>query len=245
MKVLGVNGSPRSYGNTAKLLELALEGAKMEGAETERIDLYKLDIKPCLGCLSDDQLACRHPCPIEDDMSGLYEKVLSSDGLIIATPVCWYGLPGPLKNFMDRLTSLQNMIYHVGYSLLEGKVGGVVVAGGRQGGVITAAEVIASLNYMGFLIPPWSYAYYAGLGDALRDKIAVLGAVNVGRVVALAIKGHSLSERWFKSDLELDPIVKRVRARVEKLREKEEKERREIWAEKQLSPSPELNHYDS
>ena len=43
MKVLGINGSPRKKGNTAKLVEKALKGAESRGAETEIIHLYDLD----------------------------------------------------------------------------------------------------------------------------------------------------------------------------------------------------------
>lgn len=61
VKVLGINASARRYGGTAKLLHLALEAARREGAETELIHLYDYEIRPCLGCLSDFQEACRPP----------------------------------------------------------------------------------------------------------------------------------------------------------------------------------------
>ncbi|MCD6409577.1 MAG: flavodoxin family protein, partial [Candidatus Verstraetearchaeota archaeon] len=40
MRILGFNGSPRKYGNTAKLLYLALKAAEEEGAETKVFHLY-------------------------------------------------------------------------------------------------------------------------------------------------------------------------------------------------------------
>ena len=47
MKVLAINGGPRSSHNTAKLLDAFLEGAASarENVETRRIDLYALDYK--------------------------------------------------------------------------------------------------------------------------------------------------------------------------------------------------------
>ena len=74
--ILGINGSPRSYGNTYKLLRIALKTAEMEGALTKLINLYEYNIKPCIGCLSDYQEACRYPCVIEDDMRQLYDCLL-------------------------------------------------------------------------------------------------------------------------------------------------------------------------
>ena len=50
MKVLAINGSPRKNGNTAALLKQAMDGAKSQGAETRRIDLYSLNYKGCISC---------------------------------------------------------------------------------------------------------------------------------------------------------------------------------------------------
>lgn len=40
MKALFINGSPRKNGNTAKLLQRAMEGAEAAGAEVEWVNLY-------------------------------------------------------------------------------------------------------------------------------------------------------------------------------------------------------------
>jgi multimeric flavodoxin WrbA len=45
MRAIAVNGSPRKNWNTASLLEHALAGAAMDGAETELVHLYDLDFK--------------------------------------------------------------------------------------------------------------------------------------------------------------------------------------------------------
>ena len=50
MKVMAINGSPRKQGNTATLLNKALEVAKSHGAETEMVHLYDLDYKGCRSC---------------------------------------------------------------------------------------------------------------------------------------------------------------------------------------------------
>jgi multimeric flavodoxin WrbA len=51
MKVLAINGSPRTKCNTATLLSKALQGAASRGAETELVHLYKLDLKAALAVL--------------------------------------------------------------------------------------------------------------------------------------------------------------------------------------------------
>ena len=54
MKALFINGSPRKNGNTAKLLQRAMEGAEAAGAEVEWVNLYdrKLNIKGCMSCFA-------------------------------------------------------------------------------------------------------------------------------------------------------------------------------------------------
>jgi multimeric flavodoxin WrbA len=98
-KIIGILGSPLPKGNTALLLEKALEGAQAAGAETERINVPLLNFVPCMEIFYCTE---HETCRIQDDMSGIYEKFREIDGLIIATPVMTMGIPGKLKSFMDR-----------------------------------------------------------------------------------------------------------------------------------------------
>ncbi len=196
MRILGFNGSPRKYGNTAKLLYLALKAAEEEGAETELFHLFDYRIEPCLGCLSDEQLACRYPCVIEDDMKQLYDEILEADGFIVATPIYWYAPSGVAKNFIDRLTAFENMIFIEGRSLLEGKVAGLIAVGNDVGAIQLLSTLGTTLNTMGMLLPPWSVAYYNEQGDVLENEQAVLDALNVGRALALAAKGECIAS-WY------------------------------------------------
>ncbi|RLE60707.1 MAG: flavodoxin family protein [Thermoprotei archaeon] len=228
MKIIGLNGSPRRYGNTAKMLEVALETAKTLGASVERIDLYQYKIEPCVGCLSDDELVCKLPCKIRDDMETIYNKIQEADGIIFATPVYWFNMSGVMKNFIDRITVFENMIHHVGRSLVEGKVAGIIAAGNEEGGAMVVANLMITLNSMGFLIPPWGFAYYTKIGDALEDKNALYDSANVGVVIVKAIKRLS-GEEWYTTDLPIDEIVNRVRNRISKMFEKDYPWRKEKY----------------
>ena len=197
VKVLGINGSPRKYGETFKLLLLALKAAEDEGAKTESVNLYDLDIKPCIGCLSDEQLACRYPCIYEDDMRKLYDKILEADALIIATPIYWFSPSGVVKNFIDRLTVFENMIYITGRSWVEGKVAGFIAVGNDSGSIQVIANLMATLNAMGFIIPPWAMAYFNAKGDVLEDEGSVMDALNVGRIVAITAKIVKEVKEWY------------------------------------------------
>ena len=224
MRVVGINGSPRKYGNTFKLLKVALKVAEAEGAETELVHLIDYDIKPCIGCLCDDQKACRYPCVIEDDMKELYDLVLESNGLIIATPVYWFSPSGIVKNFIDRLTALENMVVVDGVSWVEGKVAGVITVGNDSGVVHVLATLYATLNGMGFAIPPWAMAYYSQEGNVLADGKATLDAANVGRAVALMCKHvKHLERKWYDAELK-DELAALARAVEDEAREVERSE---------------------
>ncbi|ABU81802.1 flavodoxin family protein [Ignicoccus hospitalis] len=230
MKVLGLLGSPRRYGNSFKGLMMALKAAERFGAETEWLHLYELDVKPCLGCASEDVKACRYPCVIKDDMKIIYDKVLEADGIIFATPVYWYSPSAVMKNVIDRLTALENMIHIDGKSWMDGKVVGFVATGNDSGAMFAVAQMMSILNSMGAVIPPWSMAYINGPGDALELKNFVLDALNVGRSVVMMIKamrGEKV-EKWYDPDL-LEWYEREVKPWLIRVVKEEEEKAEKPW----------------
>lgn len=217
--ILGINASPRLYGNTYKLLRIALEGAKDAGAVTKIINLYDYKIKPCLGCVSDERKACRYPCVIQDDdMKELYDLILHSDGFVIATPVYWFNVPGVLKNLVDRLTALENMIVIDGRCWIEGKVAGVIAVGDDSGVITVISNLFATLNSMGIIIPPWALAYINSRIDAFNSKNAILDSYNLGRNVALMakiVKQSGIKVWYFEKVERINEIIQQVKREVE------------------------------
>jgi len=103
LRILGIMGSPRLGGNTDLLLDAALSGARSQGAEVEKIVVDKLNISPCrehYGCLEDGN------CIIRDDMDALYPKLLDADGIVVASPMFFYGITAQLKALIDRCQAL-------------------------------------------------------------------------------------------------------------------------------------------
>ena len=102
-KIVAIYGSPRRKGNTATLLEKTIEGARDSGAEVEEIVLRDLKISPCLeiyGCMQAGE------CAIKDDFQSVRDKILASQGLILASPVFFYAVSSHTKILMDRFQSL-------------------------------------------------------------------------------------------------------------------------------------------
>ena len=109
MRILAINGSPKGErSNTWCLTSAFLQGiaAQEENAHgqapaIEALSVGALDIKPCRGCFS---CWSKTPgkCCIRDDMQGVIEKILWADVVIWSFPLYYFGLPGPLKNLIDR-----------------------------------------------------------------------------------------------------------------------------------------------
>ncbi|RLE88629.1 MAG: flavodoxin family protein [Thermoprotei archaeon] len=216
--ILGLNGSPRTYGNTYKLLKIALEAAKKLGATTEIINLYEYDIKDCIGCLSDEPLACRYPCVIDDDMRKIYDEILKADGVIFATPIYWYSPSSIIKRVIDRLTALENMIFVSGRSWVEGKVAGIIAVGNDSGEIQLISLMYATLNSMGFIIPPFALSFFNVQGDVLNDNETLLEAANVGRSVTLMAKLVSeFKDIWF--DIGLKEWISKIKGEIRRVAE--------------------------
>jgi multimeric flavodoxin WrbA len=98
-KVLGISGSPRRGGNTELLLDRVLEGAKVAGAEIEKIVLNELDFCPCQECGECDKTGV---CTIQDDMQEVYQKLEGADAVILASPIFFGSLSAQAKMMIDR-----------------------------------------------------------------------------------------------------------------------------------------------
>ena len=131
MNILGLAASPRKGGNTDILLKSFLEGAAQDGIETEIIHLVDLDISPCMGCetcFEDGQ------CMIEDDASRVYDKLLLSDMLVLATPVYFYSVSSHAKLLIDRCQCLWARRYKLELRTGSDNGVGVMLSTGGSGG---------------------------------------------------------------------------------------------------------------
>lgn len=100
MRVLALTGSPRKGGNTETLVAAIMRGVARAGAEGETIRLSDLVIGPCIACGGCQKTG---QCVIDDDMQGLYGKILAAEVIILASPIYFYGLSAQTKLFVDRL----------------------------------------------------------------------------------------------------------------------------------------------
>ena len=103
-KIYAVNGSPRKSGNTAQLLQKALEGAASVGAEVKLIQLADLNFSGCRSCFACKKLENPAPgCVLKDDLAEILKELLQADGIIMGSPIYFGAETGLYRNFLERL----------------------------------------------------------------------------------------------------------------------------------------------
>ena len=118
-------------GNTGAILTPFLNGIKEAGADIEEFYTKKMDIKPC-----QREYYCQYKSPgkcfQKDDMEPVLPKLAEADILVLATPVYFDGMTGPMKNLLDRMIPLTNLRFeirdgHCRHPLRNGNISGKVV----------------------------------------------------------------------------------------------------------------------
>ncbi len=99
MKIVILFGSPNVNGSTKLLVNAFKQGAEESKHSVEVIDVTKLNLHPCLGCVS---CGYEGPCVQKDDMQLIKSKLLRADMLVFATPLYYYGVTAQLKIVIDR-----------------------------------------------------------------------------------------------------------------------------------------------
>ncbi len=176
-KVVAVIGSPRRRGNTATLVDAALEELERGGCDCARIVLADRRIEFCSGHVFCGERACPH----DDDMAGILEQVYAADGLLLATPIYYENVSGQMKTFMDRNAT---RYYHEEW--LAPKVVGLIAVAGES----DAEDTLAAMRRFVALSNPEAPPVVAlgGLadkpGDAAEDAELMAKARELGRSMA-------------------------------------------------------------
>jgi multimeric flavodoxin WrbA len=192
-KIIAIYGSPRRKGNTATLLQQAVEGARDGGAEVEEIVLRDLKMSPCLeiyGCKNAGE------CRLKDDFQTARDQILASQGLMLASPVFFYTVSAHTKILMDRFQSLWVKKYWIDKER-RGKPTaprqGLFIAVGATKGKKLFDGILLTLKYFFDVIDMklWKALLYRGLdfeGDVLRFPEYLDEAYTAGKEFAKALK---------------------------------------------------------
>lgn len=109
-KVLLINGSPRkSKSCTMRIANKFVEGIKRKcDCTVETVTLADCNIKQCTGCLSCWGRTAGECVIRDDDIHIIKEKVMEADIIIESFPLYFFGMPGTVKVFTDRMLSIMN-----------------------------------------------------------------------------------------------------------------------------------------
>ena len=90
MKALGIAFSARKRGNCLNCIDFVLTKLKEQGFETDVINAYDCEIKPCshcdYECFSRELRGKDQECPIQDDVPRIYSKMKEADIIVLAVP---------------------------------------------------------------------------------------------------------------------------------------------------------------
>ena len=96
-----LNASPRKMGNIAQMVAEMGDEAKVNGWEVDIIEVQKLHVCPCMGCM---QCRSKGRCVLpEDDAQRILQLIRECEALVIAAPCYWGNIPGTLKLLFDRI----------------------------------------------------------------------------------------------------------------------------------------------
>jgi multimeric flavodoxin WrbA len=107
MKITVLMGSPNRNGSTALLADSFVKGAEESGHTCNVIDVCHCDIHPCIGCV---RCGYEGPCVQKDDTEMIRKELLSSDMVVFATPLYYYGMSAQLKTVVDRFCAYNSSL---------------------------------------------------------------------------------------------------------------------------------------
>lgn len=107
MKITVLFASPNKNGSTAILTEQFKKGAEESGHQVEIIDVCKLKVNPCIGCV---RCGYEGPCVQKDDNAIVRSALLDTDMVVFATPLYYYGMSAQLKIVVDRFCAYNSSL---------------------------------------------------------------------------------------------------------------------------------------
>ena len=190
MKVLMLNGSPRTNGNTSIALNEVKTVLEQEGIEVEIIQVGNREIKGCKGCLYCKQ---HGRCVMDDCVNEIAEKLNNADGLVVGSPVYYASANGTLICLLDRLfySSSFNKTMKVGASVAVARRGGCSATFDELNKYFTISGMpVASSQY-------WNSVHGRAPGEAVKDEDGMQTMRTLGHNMAFLIKSIALGKEKY------------------------------------------------
>lgn len=164
-KVLLINGSPHSKGNTFLALSEIATTLQAQGIDTEIVQIGTKAVHSCIAC-GQCQARQLNRCVFDDDICNrVSEKLDTADALVVGSPV-YYGQPNGAV-----LSLIQRMFFSAGAKVQNKPAAAVCVC--RRGGATAAFETLnmafQMMNMPVVTSQYWNIVYGREQGEARLD----------------------------------------------------------------------------
>ena len=190
MKVLLINGSPRTNGNTTIAL------AEMEKIFNENsIDVinYQIKANDIRGCIACNTCHTKGSCVFDDDVNKLVSILHECDGLVVASPVYYASANGSLISLLDR-------VFYSNNEPLTMKVGASVAVARRGGASSTFDELNKYFTISGMPIASsyyWNSVHGLAKEEAYEDEEGMQTMRNLARNMIFLMKSIELGKEKY------------------------------------------------
>lgn len=189
-KVFAINGSPRHNGNSGILLDAFLKGTMQNDVEFISHNAKDLNILGCTGCLRCNLIK---RCSIRnDDWEKISAEILSSNVIVIASPVYFHHFPASVKSIIDRFRSFikvtitEKSIEHIPWT--SWKKDFVLLLPMGSSDAVDAKPIIELFEFMTEILGP-------------ANKLHVITATRLGVSAQISFSKEQLEELYNKIQL--------------------------------------------
>ena len=190
MRVLIINGSPRTGGNCERLLAEVKAVFDGEGVAHETVSLAGKSVRGCAAC---GYCASHDGCVFRDEANAVAEKLREADGLVVASPVYYASANGSVISLLDRA-------FYSGHVDCRMKVGAAFAVARRAG---TAAAFDELNKYFTINQMPvasgryWNDGFGREKGEIEGDAEGLQNARVVARNMVFLMKSIALGKERY------------------------------------------------
>ena len=141
-----------------------------------------------------------------DPVNELIQSIKAADGLILASPVHYSGIPGTMKCFLDR-------VFYVSTSnggLFRQKIAAAIVAVRRTGGSATLDSLYHFLAYSEMILATsnyWNVIHGRIPGEVINDEEGVQIMEVLGNNMAWLLKMREQTKDTFKAPAPVQKVI--------------------------------------
>jgi Multimeric flavodoxin WrbA len=170
MKTLIMNGSPKKNGDTVVLID---ELTKHLNGDVKILS-YDNNISPCNDCR---YCWSNNGCSINDEMQEIYPFLHECDNIVLASPIWFSSLSGPLLNIASRIQTLFAAEYfRKEQNSVKQKNGVIIIVGAENGTeVIPTQNALTIMKFMNVRRPCVATVYSLDTNNtpAWKDEAAI------------------------------------------------------------------------